>query len=277
MQAVWPKEKTAQTFSSYCVSAVSQEEIPIFIYNFSTNYISGKLKISAPENWKIDFPGKIIISPEERKKLILKIDTGKILPFINEKINVLGKFGSFGNSQLSINLFTVADDDKLPPSHVKKIKESSDAGRWIKNAANTNNLIITESQNGIISVKARDSSWVFPTFELKKSEMPDKDFDALAFDFKAGKSKADYKIMLEEKNGSCYVSEMMIIPVRDGNFINEIAAFKNFVHGGAWAKLDPNNKLDIDKIKSIKIGGTTSEPLMNYNFKNLKWIKFNKK
>ena len=104
MQAVWPRDQTVADKSAYRVSSEKVEKIPLFIYNFGSEYVVGKLAVTAPASWKIVLPVQVMLAPGERKELALGVDCREGASIPEDKLKVAGDFGPAGKSVLSVRL-----------------------------------------------------------------------------------------------------------------------------------------------------------------------------
>jgi hypothetical protein len=104
LQALWPKERVALNLSAYRISTEKAETIPLYAYNFGTEKAEGKLRLDAPEGWKVELPEKLELAAGERKELALKVDcqAGASAPI--ETLKIAGAFGASGDAVISLRL-----------------------------------------------------------------------------------------------------------------------------------------------------------------------------
>ena len=69
IQAVWPQQRVALFQSAYRISADKPEQIPIFVYNFGSKPVEGRLSVVAPKGWKLSLPGRISVQPGQRMRI----------------------------------------------------------------------------------------------------------------------------------------------------------------------------------------------------------------
>ncbi len=103
-QSLWPKENISLSLSAYHISSKKRESIPIFVYNFGTNIVSGTLRVKAPTGWIVKLPESIKIKPGERKKLLLSVDCQTGSYALIETVCISGDFGEAGSPVLSLRL-----------------------------------------------------------------------------------------------------------------------------------------------------------------------------
>ena len=102
LQSVWPVERVARGESAYKVSGQASEPIPIFVYNFGSAPVEGRLTASGPEGWKLVLPEQVRLAADERRELALACTapagSGRA------KITIRGDFGPAGRAVLSLQL-----------------------------------------------------------------------------------------------------------------------------------------------------------------------------
>jgi hypothetical protein len=94
IQAIVPEQDVVLEKSAYKISASEMKTIPVFLYNFGTKAVRGKLKINAPKNWRVEFPQTAEIAPGERKELPLKLTCPKTENWTEAGIQIIGDFGA---------------------------------------------------------------------------------------------------------------------------------------------------------------------------------------
>lgn len=112
LQALWPKDRVMPGRSAYGVSSEKRESIPVFVYNFGTNAVSGTLRVMAPAGWVVHLPVSIEIQPSERKELALNIDCRGGSAALVETLKIKGDFGASGTPVLSVRLMPLPGRDK---------------------------------------------------------------------------------------------------------------------------------------------------------------------
>ena len=115
--------------------------------------------------------------------------------------------------------------------------------------------------------------WIYPIFQLRAEERASLDIDALQFTLTEQKGEGLFRAIFDEDNGSSYVADLIVQPKPGGKSIEAIALLNSSVHGAVWSKTDPNGKLDVNKIKAVKIGCNTTADHVTYCIDNLRWIK----
>lgn len=269
-QVLTTEGKTSLPLSSVQISIDKPETLNVFAYNFGKRTFKGHLTTTAPQNWSVKFPEELEIAPGERKELALTIDchSGSSSPV--ETIQIQGDFP--GHPVLSIRVSPTPF--KLRDGVVMPLPAANNSNRWHPNTSSGTENLVTNANGGVL-VKAKLNAgdrWVYPILNLEKSERPTADFDALVVTLTAQEGEANYRVIMDEENGSSYSIDFLPTP-KPGETVEAVAVLSCGVHGQGWSKPDDNAKLDADKIKSLKIGCNPKGDSVKFTFKNLRWIK----
>jgi hypothetical protein len=73
LQAVQPVEETDLKKSAYVFAKAGTNAVPIFLYNFGSEKMHGRLSVTAPGGWTAALPSEVTIEPGERKALSLNL------------------------------------------------------------------------------------------------------------------------------------------------------------------------------------------------------------
>jgi hypothetical protein len=103
-QAVWPQQRVAWPRSAYRISADKPEQIPLFVYNFGSQPVEGRLWVVAPKGWKLNLPDRVRVQPGERVELALAVDLRGTAAPACQPVGVHGDFRSAGAPILSLRL-----------------------------------------------------------------------------------------------------------------------------------------------------------------------------
>jgi hypothetical protein len=109
LQALPPQKDVVLKQSAYRLAEAEEAMIPLYAYNFGTNTVSGKLKLSVPQKWRAQALPEISIAPGERKEVVLRLQHPKKLTDKDAKVRVTGQFGDAGTAVLAFRLTTLKD------------------------------------------------------------------------------------------------------------------------------------------------------------------------
>lgn len=102
IQAVIPEENVVLNKSAYKIANGETKTIPVFIYNFGTKKLSGRLRVKVPEHWKAELPREVEVTPGERKELDLHLTCGEPNSWTVAGVRINGDFGDGGRPLLSL-------------------------------------------------------------------------------------------------------------------------------------------------------------------------------
>lgn len=95
--------------SAYRLPQGREATIPLFIYNFGSKAVRGKLSVSLPQKWKAQTLPELELAPGERKELALHLEHPQRLNDKEAKVRVVGQFGDVGTAVLAFRLATLKD------------------------------------------------------------------------------------------------------------------------------------------------------------------------
>jgi hypothetical protein len=109
MQALPDQKDVSMNESAYRLPEGREATIPLFVYNFGTESVRGKLSVSLPEKWKAKALPEVEIAPGERKQLALHLKHPAKLKDKIANVRVTGQFGETGTAVLAFRLTTLKD------------------------------------------------------------------------------------------------------------------------------------------------------------------------
>ncbi len=108
MQALMPEDAIVLVKSGYKLAPGKTNAVPIFLYNFGATPARGRLQVTAPKDWSVEFPKEVELAPGERKELTLNLATGKRWDMA-ARVGIKGEFGTAGESVLALRFFSPAE------------------------------------------------------------------------------------------------------------------------------------------------------------------------
>jgi len=106
LQALPPEQSVDFKKSAYKIASGRTNEIPIFLYNFGTKTLRGKLRVNVPKNWSAKFISQTEIAPGERKELRLNLVSPKNTNWSGVSVKITGNFSSTEKPMLSMQLIS---------------------------------------------------------------------------------------------------------------------------------------------------------------------------
>lgn len=109
IQALPPDKDVVMNESAYRLHKGREAMMPLFVYNFGSETVRGKLDVTLPEKWKAQKLPEIELAPGDRKELVLQLRHPEKLQGNEAKIRVAGHFGSAGDAVLAFRFTTSKD------------------------------------------------------------------------------------------------------------------------------------------------------------------------
>jgi hypothetical protein len=104
IQALFPEESIVLKESAYRFSSRAPGFVPLFLYNFSDQAVTGRLRVTVPNGWRAGSLGEVAIAPQSRSEAKLELDCGGGSTRVCETIRITGDFGAAGNPVLSLRV-----------------------------------------------------------------------------------------------------------------------------------------------------------------------------
>jgi hypothetical protein len=104
LQALLPVSDIDLQKSGYKLAVGQTNAVPVFLYNFGTTKVQGKLRVTAPPEWSVNFPAEVELEPGERKELTLALANAKSWDKA-ATVGIKGDFGTVGEPVLSMRFF----------------------------------------------------------------------------------------------------------------------------------------------------------------------------
>lgn len=272
MQMIATSQQTSTDHSAYRLAA-DQPDWPINLYNFSDKPVTGRLTVSAPEGWKVSTDPQITITPNDRRKIPLRLQPASFPRWSPGRITLTGDFAEAGQSILSA-LF-LPQPPPLEPHIGTPLAKSGDASAWRTEISNGSTLKLTQLADARIRVEAAfapGDKWAYPRLGLSKEDAPPPGTTELAVPFKLIEGAATFRAMFVEQNGACYVVDAINPPIAGKQTTLEFL-ISQAKFGQGWSHPDDNDKLDLDKITAIKIGCNTRDTKVTYELGPARWVK----
>jgi hypothetical protein len=272
LQALWPQDKLLARRSAYRLAAKQWETIPLFAYNFGQEPVSGRFHVRTPASWQCRLAPKIELEPGERKELPLSIFCSGPLATNTHSVRIEGRFGRAGRAVLSLNLWP--EPSPAPPVAVLPIAAAETSSRWTPSASGEGLVKITRSRQGVV-IEGRPQTtnrYLYPRFDLRPEERLGDAINAVQVSLTLLEGSGQFRLILEEDNDSNYIVDFSPQPRRGETL--ELTARVEQATWGAWSMPDPDDELDLSRVKAIRIGCNTKDDKVKFALKNLRWLRF---
>lgn len=271
LQTTWPENQVSLAYSAYQLSSQKTETVPLFIYNFSDQPVSGTLKVKAPEGWQASSFQPLQLEPQSRHELKLQLDcraaSGAQLV---STVRVSGDFGAAGNALLSLRVMPVPVPlMKLPG---EPVQDAEVARLWQTNITGGGVMKIGEQDGGVaFEAEMKNSDkWMYPIFVLGPRQHCPSNAIGLGLTLTLLEGHAEFRGMFDEPNGISYLADSLNVP-QPGEPVETAVMFETATIG-AWSQPDPNHQLEPRRIVSIKFGCNAQTERVKFMIKNVRWM-----
>jgi len=272
IQALWPEESIVLSESAYRVSSQKRGVVPLFVYNFSDQAVTGRLRAVVPSGWKVNSFEKMEIAPQARAELRLELDCATGSPRPSETVRIVGDFGRAGSPVLSMRV--MPEPNPLLHREGTPIIGSGEISQWRSTISGEGRCLLS-ADGGSVVVDAEprgDDRWVYPLFKLAADQRPPAGASGLGCTLGLRGGEGQFRVIFDEENGSSYAVDFIPQPTTNDT-VEAVARFDKGIHGEGWSKEDPNGRLDPDQVVSFKIGCNTHAATVRFAIKNLRWVK----
>lgn len=277
-QASMPASATRLDKQAYDASPGSPTSIPVFVYNFGQQPVSGSLIIeSAPAGWNIAIePSRVALAPMERTgaTVSLEFPASSRAAFLGGDIALRGDFGDAGRPVL---VFRVAGNmAHLEPAARTPLAGANSPERWVDNIVGGASMThAAHADLGILFDMrfATSDPWAFPRLSLQPGEMPDSSFDGLAFSIEILEGTGTVSVQFIESSGASYVANAHVRTDIQG----PQTAFALFSDAswGSFSAPDANGRLNPEDIHTVLVGiNSQVNSTVRMAVRDLAWVRY---
>ena len=274
LQPLWPEDRIVLSRSAYRVSADKPERVPLFVYNFGDTPVSGRLAASAPPGCRVgSLPALERLAPQSRTELALTMDCAEATSArLTETVRVTGDFGPAGRPVLAFRI--MPDPPLLTRQAGLPIGGASDPARWQATVSGDGSANVAVGDGTVVIEAAPQGSdkWVYPKLTLLADGHPPEGTVGLCCTLQVLEGEGQFRAIFDEANGSSYVTDFVARP-KAGERVEALALFENVSFGTGWSKPDPNGRLDVGQVVSVKIGCNAKTARVKFSLGRLRWIK----
>ncbi|MEW6358543.1 MAG: hypothetical protein AB1696_19570 [Planctomycetota bacterium] len=278
IQASFPSHTTRLGSQAHEVESGKQTDLPLFVYNFSDQPLSGVLAVeeTAPGVQVETGSQTVQVQPMGREQVAASAtlpETGRGL-MDGVWIKLRGDFGPAGRPVLAFRL--APDLRKLRPAETRPIPRGNQAEHWQDNIVRQGKMSHrpAEASGVLFEMQFADTDpWAYPRLRLAPEEVPDNSFDGLALAIQVLEGAGMVRVQFVEENGAAYLTEAGI----DSDIRTAQRALVLFRHckWGAHSKPDPDGKLIPAQIRAILVGiNSQHKARVKMAVAGLEWVKF---
>ncbi|MCS6861791.1 MAG: hypothetical protein NZT92_15915 [Abditibacteriales bacterium] len=242
------------------------------VYNFDAKAnASGTVEVDAPVGWRVEQSKREVkLEPMGREVLSFRVTpSGGGLGEV--KITARGQFG--GQSAPSSVSFFQFDPAALTPVQ-RKALDWANAAKWQPSASSNGAVTVNAVDANTLRIEARfqgeGDRWAYSMLSFD-APMDFSAFDGIAFDLKTDASDAEsyVRMILTEASGAQYLTGTRI----SGDKRRVVFLFADMKWGG-FSPPDPNHRLDLKQITTVKLGCNTPRDRMWFEAGHFELVKF---
>lgn len=258
----------------YMIDAASEAGFTydVEVYNFDEIHDGDvKIDVTVPKGWIIDNPSRSVkLEPMGKAALTFNVVPGEF-GMDTVKLKVSAESTGMRVSP-SVSYFRF-DAQSLKPAKLKAL-DWLDPEKWQKSTSENGSVSIGKSGDGALAFNVKFAGagdrWAYPGI-LFAQAADYSEYDGIAFNLKTNidESGTDIGLMLVEANGAHYLGVTKAMKTAK----RVVILFTDMVPL-SFMFVDPNGKLDLDKIAGVKFGCNSNKDVIDIDLGNPELVKF---
>lgn len=278
LQLSLPAQTTRLATQSHQIEPGVQTELPLLVYNFGPEPVSGALKVvDLPSKWQVQVASEPVkIDPMGRARVQARVTmppTGREL-ISGTWLKLRGNFGAAGSPALAFRL--APDLTKLRPAEVRQIAAADDAANWQDNivAQGVMSHRAAQASGVLFEMQFADTDpWAYPRLPLSAADVPGDDFDALALNIGVLRGSGTVRVQFIEQSGAAYSADAQINTDRQ-QLQRAVVLFRH-CKWGSYSSPDPDGRLKPSQIRAILVGiNSQRESKVQMVVSGLQWLRY---
>ena len=271
-QALLPADRVLLSQSAFRLATGGPETIRFRAYNFGHHALRGRLRATAPAGWRVKLPATLNLPADAEVEFTATLDGMRATDApATIVLKLEGDFGSAGTAVLSLRL-------KPPPSQTAKavaiaIPAAANAGRWHAATSGGGRTTIEQGTSGvtITAQPATPDRWIYPRLDLQGDERFSDRIRSVAVKLTLIEGDGQFRAVFDETGGSSYIVDLNPQP-RLGETVECVARIDEATFGATWSEPDPDARLDLPQVKSLRIGCNTQSNQVRFAIRDLRWL-----
>lgn len=260
--------------NTYLVHSAAPFPYTVEVYNFDEKATSaGTVEIQAPQGWGVDIPEKhVTVGPMGREVLTFQVTPSP------EGLGVQKVWARphFRDKSVRPSVSYFATDPATLKPISRKPLDWTNAADWTPAASENGTVTMTNPAPGTLRFDARfgeqKDRWAYPELKIEPTDM--REFDGIAFDLKAFVDDPDSAIrMMLVESGDAPHPHYMTGTTPSAAARRVVFLFRDMKLLDFMAP-DPNHRLDLDQIFSVKLGLNTKLDSLSFEVSNPELVKF---
>lgn len=260
--------------SSYRLATGEVYDMPFFVYNFGPQPITTTVIPEAPPQLKVEILSEpLTIQPLERRELKVRISHDGPMSIEPVVARFRANCGAAGQAVAAVRFSLPIE--AIQPARTLPLTGALDLKNWRKMVSpGTMDLQVQGTDLIIDATMQPGDRWAYPVLAPPANEMPDGDWDGIAFTIVPLVGQAEFRAIFDEANGSSYVGDAdFTTPLQMNKPYQAVVLFKR-ASWGAFSRPDDNQRLDPAQIRTSKIGLNTKDEHVRYLIRDVRWVKY---
>lgn len=245
------------------------------VYNFDEKApADGAVAVTGPAGWVIEDAKRTVrLEPMGRQALTFTVKPGHLTLGADRLV----ASGIFGGKKVSPSVsHFLADPAALTPAKSTPI-EWSNASKWVPSASADGKAEVANPSGRSLRISAQFAPgaghWAYPEYRFERP-VDLSAYDGIAFRLKTSLDDKDsfVRLMLVEPNGAHYITGTPAFTKSR----RLVFLFSDMTHL-AFMGPDPDGKLDLNSIASVKLGMNTNHDAMAFDFEEPELVRFQAK
>lgn len=270
IQPLFSKEQTLLYASAYKVSSSQPTEIRMAVYNFADRPARGVLNVTPPPGWTLEGPRDVALDVMDRRELVYILTPKKPRLRAFEVIRFTGDFGEAGKPVASLRIAPDATGLTVKPGAA--VLRADDPTAWDLLVSGGPAPTVTKDDGLIFEASPTGDPWFYPRLRLEGKPPIPRGTVGIACTITLLEGDAIFRAIFDEASGASYVSDFVVQP-KLGEPVQTVALFASAVHGAGWSPPDPNGRLDLDQVVTIKIGCNSKGGKVRFKLSNVRWVR----
>ena len=276
IQALLPPDCVRLGSSSYELSKDEEMDISLYVYNFGDQTIHTRVVATGEERLRVVPDGTpVALEPMGRKEIHFRASWVKSMPSIEAaRVRFSADCGAQRHTVTVIRLTCPRFD--VPPLKSLPLESAKAAANW-RRLVSPGKMTIEPAEGGgalIDAVMQPGDRWAYPILKPPPGELPNGDWDGIAFTIVPLAGQGDFKAIFDKVNGSSYFASADLgFGLKIGKPCRTVVMFRECGWGG-FSKPDPDQQLVPDQIRALKLGCNTKEEHIRFVIRDVMWVKY---
>jgi hypothetical protein len=278
LQVSLPAKTSQLDTQSHEVEPGEKNELPLYVYNFSDQPVSGVLKVEDPPlAWQVSVSTEPIrVQPMGRERVPASVTvppTGRgLLP--GTWIKLRGDFGDAGQPVLALRL--TPDLIQLRPATSHVIEPADEPVNWEDNivAGGVMSHRAGQPSGVLFDMQFADTDpWAYPRLRLKEGDIPSDECDGLALNVHVLQGSGSVRVQFIEQSGAAYSADVGV-DAESRESQRAVVLFRR-CQWGSYTPPDPDGRLQPSNIRAILVGiNAERNSQVRMVVSALEWIRY---